>query len=100
MNPETFKYNKPPIHILRGFPPRSYPKMSNVLDLFEVSESRLDEIFKIINQIPMENDLKTYINIARREFMLLCPKERDLAFTLLGATIETNMTYFNLHGDE
>ena len=74
--------------------------MSNVSDVFKVSESRLDEIFKIITQIPMEHGLSTYINIARGEFISLCPKERDLAFTLLGATIETNMTYFNLHGDE
>ena len=74
--------------------------MSNVSDVFEISESRLDEIFKIITQIPMEHGLETYINIARGKFILLCPKERDLAFMLLGATVEANITYFNIHGDE
>ena len=74
--------------------------MSNVSDIFEVSESRLDDIFKIINKIPMKYGISTYINIARGEFILLRPKERDLAFALLGATIEANMEYFNIHGDE
>lgn len=53
--------------------------MSNVSDVFKVSESRLDEICKIIAQIPMEHGLETYINIARGEFIndLHSPSNRN-----------------------
>lgn len=69
-------------------------------DMFGISHARMDEICSIIAEIPITHGFETYINIARGSFNSLSPIERDLAFMLLGATVEGNMEFSDTHGDD